>query len=430
MILKKTRQRIKTMISLPVKRTIIVFFLVFGLHLGARGQDYFPPPDSSGGWRILKDPAQVRKVTGIDVRRLDQAFEYTERTTQHGGLLVVRHGWLVYERYFGKGNREANAQMASVSKAFSSIACGIMLKEKHDLIPEGLDQKVFTEKYLPEAFPLDDPRKADIKLGHLLTMASGLHEESNVAYVHGHQQILEPPPPEGPDQDLGALHARMWCAPGAGYCYSSAGVHVATIVLRHLTGMEMQEYINERLAKPMQWGRWGYARQRENGVPLPHTPGGFGIALHSTDALRFGYLLLHKGRWGTQQLVPADYVELCGRRSPYDPHAPFSLQFEVNADGHIIGAPRDVFLKSGAGGFSIIIVPSLDMVIYKMGSMPSYDQYDPAITGLPLTYTYDGSRDNWKPLPHDEFYDGPITTDDGIHRVIAMVAASIVECGQ
>jgi len=95
MILKKTRQRIKTMISLPVKRIIIVYFLVFGLHLGARGQDYFPPPDSSGGWRILKDPAQVRKVTGIDVRRLEQAFEYTERTTQHGGLLVVRHGWLV-----------------------------------------------------------------------------------------------------------------------------------------------------------------------------------------------------------------------------------------------------------------------------------------------------------------------------------------------
>ncbi len=192
------------MIPLPIQRIIIVLFLVLPLHLEAQAQDYFPPPDTSGGWRVLKDPAQVRKVTGIDVRRLDQAFEYTERTTQHGGLLVVRHGWLVYERYFGKGNREANPQIASVSKAFSSIACGIMLKEKHDLIPEGLDQKVFTEKYLPEAFPLDDPRKADIKLGQLLTMASGIHEESNVAYVHGHQQILEPAPPRDPDQDLGA----------------------------------------------------------------------------------------------------------------------------------------------------------------------------------------------------------------------------------
>ncbi|HMD85841.1 MAG TPA: serine hydrolase [Terriglobia bacterium] len=416
------------MITLPTKRIIIGLSLMLGLHLGARGQDYFPPPDAAGGWRTLNDPAQIRKVAGMDVRRLDEAFEYTERTTQHGGLLVLRHGWLVYERYFGKGNREADPQIASVSKAFSSIACGIMLKEKHDLIPQGLDTKVFTEKYLPEAFPLDDPRKADIKLGHLLTMAAGFHEESDVAYVDGHQQILEPAPPRAPDQDLGALHAPMWCAPGEGYCYSSAGVHVATIVLRHLTGMEMEEYINQRLAKPMQWGRWGYARRWEDGTPIAHTPGGFGIALHSTDALRFGYLLLHQGRWGTQQLVPADYINLCRRPSPYDPHAPFSLQFEVNADGHILGAPRDVFLKSGAGGFSLIMVPSLDMVIYKMGSMPSYNQYDPAVTGLPLTYAYDGSRDTWKPLPHDEFYEGPITTDDGVHRVIAMVVAAIVEC--
>jgi len=125
-------------ITLATKRIIIGLSLMLGLHLGARGQDYFPPPDTAGGWRTLNDPAQIRKVAGMDVRRLDEAFAYTERTTQHGGLLVLRHGWLVYERYFGKGNREADPQIASVSKAFSSIACGIMLKEKHDLIPQGL----------------------------------------------------------------------------------------------------------------------------------------------------------------------------------------------------------------------------------------------------------------------------------------------------
>ena len=58
---------------------------------------YYPPPDAAGGWRTLKDPAQVRKIAGIDVKRLDQAFNYAQRTSQHGGLLVVRHGWLVYE---------------------------------------------------------------------------------------------------------------------------------------------------------------------------------------------------------------------------------------------------------------------------------------------------------------------------------------------
>ncbi len=60
-----------------------------------------------------------------------------------------------------------------------------MLKEKADLIPHGLDEKVFTPKYLPaEIFPLDDPRKAEITLGQLLSMSAGIRG-INPVYVHG-----------------------------------------------------------------------------------------------------------------------------------------------------------------------------------------------------------------------------------------------------
>src|SRR5919106_503085 len=138
-------------------------------------EEYFPKPDSEGGWRTLTDASAIRKTAGLDLKKLDQAFEYASRSSQHGGLLVARHGWLVYERYYGRGNREANPVSASVGKAYTSIACGVMLHEKRDLIPEGLETKVFNEKYLPEALPLDDPAKADIKLGHLLSMSSGMH---------------------------------------------------------------------------------------------------------------------------------------------------------------------------------------------------------------------------------------------------------------
>ena len=40
-------------------------------------------------------------------------------------------------------------------------------------------------------------------------------------------------------------------------------------------------------------------------------------------------------------------------------------------------------------------IPSLDLVIYKMAG--SDQQYNPALTGIPQNYEYDGSRDNWKP---------------------------------
>ena len=101
----------------------------------------------------------------MELPKLERAWEFTQRCTQNGGLLVVRKGWLVFESYFGRASRNANPDMASTGKAYTSIACGIMLREFHDKVPEGLDTKVFAEKFLPEAFPLDDPRRADITLG-------------------------------------------------------------------------------------------------------------------------------------------------------------------------------------------------------------------------------------------------------------------------
>jgi hypothetical protein len=123
-----------------------------GLCLAAGG-DYFPPADKDGGWRTLPDAAKIRSVAGMELSRLDQAFEFEKETSQHGGLVVVRHGYLVYEKYFGKGHREAHPDMASIGKAFTSVSAGIMLNEKRDQFPQGLDTKVFTEKISAPGLP-------------------------------------------------------------------------------------------------------------------------------------------------------------------------------------------------------------------------------------------------------------------------------------
>jgi len=390
------------------------------------GQAYFPPPDSSGGWRTLTGAPAIRRTAGMDLARLDQAFQYAQRTNAHGGLLVVRHGYLVYENYFGRAHREAHPDMASIGKAYASIAVGIVLAEKKSAIPDGLDQKVFHEKYLPEAMPLNDPRKADIRLGHLLSMSSGMHGDgTNPGFTNGVPAKLDPMPPIGNPLDLdgNAVRVPMWTTPGAGYSYSSSSTHLASMVLRRLAGMELQQYLDEKLAKPMGWGRWGYALHRPAGT-LPHTPGGGSIAVRATDALRFAYLLLQKGKWGNKQLVPADYVALCAKPSKYNAHSPFGLMFESNAGGHVAGAPRDAYFKSGAGGSAIYVVPSLDLVIYKMAG--SNAQFDPALTRIEPNYTVDHSRDAWKPVPHTQFDDGPIGGDDGVRRLLEMVVAAVL----
>jgi CubicO group peptidase (beta-lactamase class C family) len=366
-----------------------------------RAADYFPPPDSQGGWRTLKDATQIRESAAIDPAKLDLAWDLTQQCTQNGGLLVVRHGYLVLEKYFGRASRNANPDMASTGKAYTSIACGIMLQEFRSRIPDGLDTRVFTEKFLPEAFPLDDPRRAEITLGQLLCMTGGYNGEgqSPSAVVMGRAFPLVAGPGQNiRDLDMSSLRCPMWTNAGAGYSYSSPEPHIASMVLRRVTGMELQDYIQERLARPMGWGAWGYCLHRGD-FTMPHANGAGSIAVHATDALRFGYCLLHKGSWAGQRLVPPDFIEKCHQPSPYNPHCPFSLQFEHNADGHVVGAPRDAFWKSGAGGFALLIVPSLDMVIYKLGG--NNGQYDPALTRLPVTYSYDGSRANWPvPEPH------------------------------
>src|SRR5947209_17233114 len=72
----------------------------------AWGADYFPPPDNQGGWRTVPETPQkakrMRAAAGMDLARLGQAFDLTQRCTQNGGLLVVRHGYLVLEKYFGR----------------------------------------------------------------------------------------------------------------------------------------------------------------------------------------------------------------------------------------------------------------------------------------------------------------------------------------
>jgi CubicO group peptidase (beta-lactamase class C family) len=334
-------------------------------------------------------PAAFLRPDGFDA-----AFEFAKLTTKNGGLLVARRGRVVYERYFGRAHREATPNNASIGKSFTSIAVGILLPDRRELFPNGLDQRVFTDRFFPASlFPLNDPRKREIRLGQLLAMTAGIRG-NNPAFVRGREINLEPPGRDGwPAMvDETAFAESLWCDPGEGYSYATSSPHLASMMLRHVTGMELEAFVRERIAKPLGWGRfgWGY---RQN---LKHTGGGGGIAPRPGDLLRFAVMLAAMGRWGGRQIVPREYVEHCSRSSPWNPHYPYSLQFNANDTQIWPDLPRDLFWKTGSGGHCIYMVPSLGLAVYKMGGRD--EQYHPANTGMPpdARFRYDDSREGWK----------------------------------
>ncbi|HZO57017.1 MAG TPA: serine hydrolase [Bryobacteraceae bacterium] len=323
--------------------------------------------------------------------RFDAAFQCARESTANGGLLVLNQGRPMYERYYGLASPQATPNLASVGKSFTSIGCGILIGQQPGKFPRALDTLVCTPEYLPAAaFPLSDEQRSAIQLGQLLSMSAGLRG-NNPCLQHRLPVTIDPAGPDGweamvdetaygqrPDA-AGRTAATLWCKPGAGYSYATVSPQLASIIIRHVSGMELEEFLRRHIAVPLDFGTWGFGYRNRD---LRHTPGGGGICLTGRDLAKFGELLRNRGRLGLRQIVPESFIATASRTNTYNPHSDYSLQFDTNTSGTRTGIPRDAFWKTGSGGHVLYVVPSLGLTAVKLGGRDG--QYDPRDTGLPL----------------------------------------------
>jgi CubicO group peptidase (beta-lactamase class C family) len=343
---------------------------------------YCPPPESQGGWRTALSEGEARERAGVDAAALEWAWEYAAGLSANSSLLVVRHGWLCHERYQGLVTPTANRDLHSCGKAFTSAAAGILMDERPNLFPDRLDQRVYGPAYLPpEHAPLHDGRKQDVTLGQLLSHTAGLRGNNGSTFDAGGPVTLDPPGPDGGFPDHAAFgHAdwimrgettsaeTLWCDPGAGYSYASAGPLIVGAMIRQLTGQEVADYLADRVFGPIGWEGWRWDANPPEPDGTRHTKAQGGIRPRPRDAARFGYLLLRGGAWAGKQLIPARHVAAMGRPSPYNPFYPhYGLQVRINAGGAAPGAPTDAFGPAGAADNYVYVVPSLDLVIVRIG---------------------------------------------------------------
>ncbi len=266
--------------------------------------DYFPPPENKGGWRTLlpdsgepnaDQKAAVAKTGGVDWDKLKDAWDYNAQVDGATGLLVIRHGQIVGE-WYKDGDRDRTFNIYSSSKAYTSLAYGLILADWEagragSLLPPGgkkltLDTKVCNEEWLPESLPLPDPRKADITVRNLLNMASGLGEESVPEDATG--------VPKDKGYDEKSPFAKLKADPGKEFHYSNAGVAHLAPLFQRATGKDEYPFLKDHIFDPigMENVTW---RLIGGGKIGPFSQGFSGVMTTPREHARFLWLALHKG---------------------------------------------------------------------------------------------------------------------------------------
>jgi CubicO group peptidase (beta-lactamase class C family) len=108
----------------------------------------------------------------------------------------------------------------------------------------------------------------------------------------------------------------------------------------------------------------------------PHTNAHSGIHITARDLARFGYLMLRRGRWGSRQIVPKWWMDLCTKPSQ-SLNRHYGYTWWVNNEKGTrwdSSVPPDAFSLSGYRCNRCYIVPSLDLVAVRVGSGP--EQWD------------------------------------------------------
>jgi CubicO group peptidase (beta-lactamase class C family) len=333
--------------------------------------DYFPPPESEGGWRKLDDPKEIRKLAGGDPDKLAELKAWLLRSDERNfAAVVIRNGYLVLEVERGNSAKTDARRVASVSKAICATVLAIASEQsQHGRTPKKMKFDDAAFDFIPWTKPLSDPRKAKITVKQLLNHTSGICPEAIGApndgkweYILGHS---------GDERT-----AKLAFDPGSACGYSTHALHHAALVCETVTGKPYDQFAIAALFKPIGCEHWWF--QHYDGGPKYGKHPSHGMGMPARDLARIAYCMLRGGRWRAQQAIPRWFVDetaapthaVKGAEMRFKRNAqsfshgwelPARLTGEGGPSGE--GIPADARYKPGSGGQLIAFVPSLDLVV-------------------------------------------------------------------
>jgi CubicO group peptidase (beta-lactamase class C family) len=305
----------------------------------------------------------------VDAQRLAAAFESAFAAKGRGGvpdtraLLAIRRGTIVAERYAPGFSARSRFQSWSMAKSVTQALIGILVGEGR------LDVKA----PVPVAAwrTPGDPRSA-LTFDQLLHMSSGLANgdggvgsESFVAsllFGAGSRDVF-----------AFATGVPLIHPPGAFWDYSTATSMILSGVVGQIVGggrEGMLAFLREKLFDPLGM-RSAVPEFDAAGTFL----GGAFVWADARDWARFGLLFLRDGVWDGARVLPEGWVDYVRTPAPapnngvYGAHLWLNLEPKQQQFKPLPGGPASAISVNGNGGQMVVIVPTHDLVVVRLGEM-------------------------------------------------------------
>jgi CubicO group peptidase (beta-lactamase class C family) len=315
-------------------------------------------------------PRSTPETQGLSAAALDSflaALDASEQEIQT--LMLVRHGHVVLEEEWSPYRLQDRHLLFSVSKSFTSMGIGLLVEA--GLL--SLDDKVvsfFDDEELPDKI---SDNLAAMRIRHLLTMTTG-HSQDTIEALSRDRRMVRI-----------FLGLDVDHQPGTVFVYNSGATYMLSAILQKLTGETLLDYLRPRLFEPLGATEATWEISKE-GI----TKGGWGLSLNTDSLAGFGHLLLQRGQWEGQQLIPASWIDAAtSRQVPNDT--------EENPDWHqgygfqFWRGRHNTYRGDGAFGQYCLILPEHDTALIMTSASPDmqatldvvWEHLLPALEGKP-----------------------------------------------
>ena len=328
--------------QLPIGATLDAVKLLPRLPAGVQhpNLDSRPWPLGDGNAAASLPAAQRSALDSV----VAKAFDGTTYRGSTWGIVVIKDGKIVAERYENGFNLHMPARTQSMCKSLAATVVGVAVKK-------GLVD-IHKKAPLAEWRRPGDPR-GEITINDLLHMASGLYTEN-----------AGDPQPElyqggAAAAERSALNI-MDSKPGTRFVYAGSDTILSVRAVRQAVGDDGKFW-----RMPFEELLWKIGMTRT--FPETDWNGDFMMSGQcwstARDFGRFGLLYIDNGVWNGERILPEQWAKYVATPSPANPA--YGAQFWVY--GGRDGLPADAYSPNGAAGQYAMIVPSKGVIVVRRG---------------------------------------------------------------